>query len=153
MLDQTYLHNPFLLKNVSDEEISKTINELCKRYKPSDLPYEVAYNIEIESDLLMLYGEMIARLTEEASLLKLDANAIEEKAIYQLRNDWEKTNKGKAPAIDYFKAQASEISRFKRKEQMEKESMLKRFVRAYTSVESKQNALKKKLEAMKWETI
>lgn len=153
MFEESYIHNPFLLKTATDEELCKEINELAKQYKNGDLPYEVVFNIELESNLLTIYGEMIARLQENYSLKKLEADSLEAKTIYQLRSDWLKTSTEKAPAIEYFKAQANGICKDVRTEQYKYEAMLTRFKKAYASLESKQNALKKKLEAMKWEQM
>lgn len=153
MFEPHYLLNPHLLKTSTDEELSRQINDLAGRYRHSDVAYDVAYNIELESDLLMIYGEMIARLQEDYSLIKLDADTLEAKTIYQLRSDWTRTTSDKAPSIDYFKAQASEIVRDKREKQFKTEAMLTRFKKAYSSLETKQNALKKKLEAMRYETV
>ena len=89
MFERNYLLNPFLLKTSSDEELSKQINKMVATYRKTDIMADVAYNINLESDLLMIYGEFIARLQEEYSLVKLQADNQEAKAIYQLRNDWE----------------------------------------------------------------
>lgn len=151
MFERHYLLNPFLLKTSSDEELSKQINKMVATYRKTDIMADVAYNINLESDLLMIYGEFIARLQEEYSLVKLQADNQEAKAIYQLRNDWEKTNTGKTPSIEYFKAQASDLVKDLREKQYKAESMLTRFKKAYSSLETKQNALKKKLDVMRFE--
>lgn len=151
MFERSYLFNPFLLMTSSDEELSKQINLLAEQYRQSDLAYDVVFNINLEADLLMIYGEFIARLTEEASLIKLQADNQENKSVYQLRSDWERLNDGKAPAMKYFEAQASSLVKDMREKQLKKESMLTRFKKAYDSLETKQNALKKKLDSLKYE--
>lgn len=153
MFERTYLFNPFMLQTSSDEELSKEINTLASKYKDSDLAYDVVYNINLESDLLMIYGEFIARLQEKASLKRIEADNRRDKAMYQLRVDWLNTNTEKAPAMSYFEAQAEDLVKDIRVEQIKAESMLTRFKKAYSSLETKQNALKKKLEAMKYEVI
>lgn len=153
MFEHSYINNPFMLKNSTDEELCREINNLAGQYKKGELPYEVVFNIELESDMLTIYGEMIARLQEQYSLKKLEADSMEAKTIYQLRNDWLKSSADKPPAIDYFKAQANGIVKDLRIEQYKNEAMLTRFKKAYTSLESKQNALKKKLDAMKYEQV
>lgn len=151
MYDRTYLFNPMLLQTAEDEELSREINKLASEYTHSELITDIVHNINLESDLLMIYGEMIARLQERYSLTRLQADNLEAKSIYQLRADWVKTSNDKAPSIEYFKAQANEIVADLREKQYKAEAMLTRFKKAYTSLESKQNALKKKLEVFKYE--
>lgn len=151
MYEREYLFNPFLLKTSTDEELSKVINDLARQYRQSDMAYDVVFNINLESDLLTIYGEFIARLQEEADLTKIRANNMRDKAIYRLRKEWSETTSDKAPAISYFEAQAEDLVSDLREKQLKAEAMLTRFKRAYSSLETKQNALKKKLEAMKYE--
>ena len=151
MIDREYLFNPFMLQTSTDEELSRVINDLARQYRQSDLVYDVVFNINLESDLLMIYGEFIARLQEEADLLKIQANNQRDKNIYKLRKDWMETSSEKAPAMSYFEAQAEDSVIDLRVKQLKAESMLTRFKKAYTSLETKQNALKKKLDAIKYE--
>lgn len=154
MFERSYLFNPFLLKTASDDELAREINRLASLYNYEDeTPNDVVFNINLESDLLMIYGEFIARYQREAELTKLDANILEAKSVYQLRKDWVSTSNEKPPAMSYFEAQGEELSKSLRITQIDAESMLTRFKKAYTSLETKQNALKKKLEAMKYEEV
>lgn len=137
MFEREYLFNPFLLMTSSDEELSKVINELARKYK--------------HSDLLMIYGEFIARLQESASLLKIEADNTRDKNIYKLRKDWAETSTDKVPAMSYFEAQAEDSVHDTRVKQKKAEAMLTRFKNAYSSLETKQNALKKKLETVRYE--
>lgn len=151
MFQREYLFNPFLLKTCDDNELSKVIDDLARQYRHSDLAYDVVFNINLESDLLVLYGEFIARLQEEASLKKIEADNKRDKAIYRLRKEWQEENDDKAPAMSYFEAKAEDLVNDIRVEQLKAEAMLTRFKKAYASLETKQNALKKKLDAMKYE--
>lgn len=151
MFSREYLFNPFLLKTSDDEELSNLITALAGQYRQSDLIQDVVFNINLEADLLTIYGEFIARLQEDYSLTRLEADNDEAKKIYELRSEWKNLNDEKAPSIDYFKAQASEFVKDKRDKQYKCEAMLTRFKKAYNSLESKQNALKKKLEVFKYE--
>lgn len=153
MFERNYLFNPFMLKTSSDEELSKVINELANQYKGTDIAYDVVQDINTESDLLMIYGEFIARLQERADLAKINANNQRDKAVYKLRKDWMETTSEKAPAMSYFEAQAEDLVKDIRIEQLKADAMLTRFKKAYTSLETKQNALKKKLEAMRFEVV
>lgn len=150
MFERDHLFNPFKLQTDTDEELAKVINDLANQYKSSTLPQDIVFNINLEADLLMIYGEFIARLTQESSLLKLQNDAKEDKLIYQLRSDYAKTSSDKM-AIKYFEAQAGALMEEERQKQYKKEAMLKRFKQAYTSLETKQNALKKQLEMVKYE--
>ena len=151
MFERTYLFNPFLLQTATEEELSKVINDLAGKYKISDMPYDIVYDINLESDLLTIYGEFIARFQEDADLLKIEADNTRDKAIYKLRKDWVETTTDKPPAMSYFEAQAEDLVKDIRVRQIHAESMLTRFKKAYSSLESKQNALKKKLETFKYE--
>lgn len=154
MFDRQYLFNPFMLQTSSDDELAREINNLASKYIYEDrTPNEVAFNINLESDLLMIYGEFIARYQKQAELSKLDANILEAKSTYQLRKDWVSTSNEKPPAMSYFEAQGEELAKGLRTTQIDAESMLTRFKKAYTSLEAKQNALKKKLEAMRYEEV
>lgn len=154
MFERSYLFNPFSMKTASDEELARQINVLASQYIHEDVtPNDVVFNINLESDLLMIYGEFIARYQREAELTKLDANILEAKSTYQLRKDWVATSNEKAPAMSYFEAQGEELAKSLRITQINAESMLTRFKKAYTSLETKQNALKKKLEAMRYEEV
>ena len=83
--------------------------------------------------------------------MKIQANNQRDKNIYKLRKDWMETSTEKAPAMSYFEAQAEDSVIDLRVKQLKAESMLTRFKKAYTSLETKQNALKKKLDAIKYE--
>ena len=67
------------------------------------------------------------------------------------RKQWQETNTEKAPAMSYFEAMAKEYVKEDSKKLAELGSKLFRFKKAYESIESKQNALKKKIEAIKYE--
>lgn len=151
MFERTYLFNPFLLMTATDEELSRIITDLANRYKHSDLVPDIIDNINLESDLLTLYGEFIARYQETCGLKKIEADNRKDKATYQLRKDWVATSNEKPPAMTYFEAQAEDLVKDIRVEQIKAESMLTRFKKAYDSLQSKQNALKKQLEAAKYE--
>lgn len=151
MFERTYLFNPFLLQTATDDELSKVISDLANKYRASDMAYDIVFNINLESDLLTIYGEFIARFQESADLLKIEANNMRDKAIYKLRKDWVETTNGKPPAMSYFEAQAEDLVKDTRIKQIHAESMVTRFKKAYDSLETKQNALKKKLEAIKYE--
>lgn len=151
MYERTYLFNPFLLQTSTDTELSKVIDELVAKYRYSDMPYDIIFNINLEADLLTIYGEFIARFQKTADLSKLKADNQRDKNVYKLRKDWADTNSDKPPAMSYFEAQAEDLVHDIRLEQIKAEEMLTRFKNAYKSLETKQNALKKQLEVLKYE--
>lgn len=154
VFERSYFFNPFLMETASDSDLARELNSLAGRYIYEDkTPNEVAFNINLESDMLMIYGEFIARYQKEAEMKKLEANILEAKSTYQLRKDWVATSNEKSPALRYFEAQGEELAKGLRTDQINAESMLTRFKKAYTSLETKQNALKKKLEAMRYEEV
>ncbi len=150
---KVYLFNPWQIKRWKDEEISMQVNELIKLYDPEDdTMYGISKNIEIISDILYLYGEMIARLTEQTATIKLRTDTTEAKETVRTRKDWIIENPGeKAPAISYFEAKAKEIVQDDRDKQNDLNSNLIRFKFAYESMEAKMNALKRKQDSIKYE--
>ena len=154
MFERSYFFNPFLMQTASDSDLARELNNLAGHYIYDDkTPNEVAFNINLESDMLMIYGEFIARFQKEAELTKLDADILQAKRTYELRKDWVAISNEKPPAMSYFEAQGEESAKSLRITQINAESMLTRFKKAYNSLETKQNALKKKLDAMRYEEI
>lgn len=150
--EKVYLFNPFNLKKISDDDISKQIDELAKRYRnDADVPYEIAYNIEIYANILYLYGELIARLTERHQIAKLQNTKDELLETHRLRGEWSRTRTEKAPALSYFEALAVNKYEEARIEEFKIYADLTRFKYCYSSNEAKMNALKKKLDAVKYE--
>lgn len=150
--EKTYLFNPFNLKQITDEAIIKQIDELAKRYIPEPAtPYDTGHNIELAANLLYLYGEMIARMTERHSIQKLDNDKNESLYTYELRSEWSRTKTEKAPAMSYFEALALEKYQISRNQEKKHLADLTRLKYAYDSLEAKMNAWKKQLEAMKYE--
>lgn len=147
-----FIFNPFTIKRLSEEEIADCVNKLLMSSNSNaDTPYEIASEIEIRADILALIGEMIARLTYQLSISKMENDIKENKQIYKLRKDWKDISNEKAPAMSYFEAQASEVVEKERKEEFKLKENLTRFKYSYDSMESKMNALKDKLKAMKYE--
>lgn len=150
---KVYLFNPWNIKRWKEEEICVQVNELLNNYNPEDdTMYGISKNIEILSDINYLYGEMIARLSEEVAMLKLKNDTKEAKETVRTRKEWiaEHPNE-KAPAMSYFEAKAEESTKEEREEQYKKSSDLTRFKYAYESMEQKMNALKKKQDSIRYE--
>lgn len=147
-----YLFNPFRISDASEQEIADTYSKLYEQIaEDAENGFEVSKNINLYADMNYLLGEMISRIKLEVSNMKNEMVIKENKEIYTQRNEWTKSNSGKAPAMCYFEALAKEKVQEDLKKLTELESKLFRFQKAYESIESKQNALKKKLEAIRYE--
>lgn len=152
MNEKVYLFNPFNIKNWEKIQIKEQLDELINRYNnDASTPYEHALNIENLANQMYLIGEMVARLSETVNVMKAEVSNNENLQVYKQRDIWEKTHEGKAPAMSYFQALASDFVKEDRITLAKNESDLKRFRIAYDSIEAKMNAVKKKMEAVKYE--
>ena len=150
--EKMYLFNPFTIQNAESEKIAETYTNLQKEIiENADTGFQISKNIEIYANMNYLIGEMIARLQQEYDTLKTDISIAENKQVYMQRKQWQETNKEKAPAMSYFEAMAKEFVKEDSKKLAELGSRLFRFKKAYESIDSKQNALKKKIEAIRYE--
>ena len=149
--EKLYMFNPFTIQNAKSQAISDTYMNLQKELKENaDNGYDISKNIEIYANMNYLLGEMVARLQEEYDVLKTNTSIIENKQVYILRKQWGETNKEKAPAMSYFEAMASEFVKEDSKKIAEIGARLFRFKKAYDSIDSKENALKKRMDAIKY---
>lgn len=150
--EKMYLFNPFTIQNADSQKIADTYTNLQKEIiENADTGFQISKNIEIYANMNYLIGEMIARLQQEYDTLKTEISITENKQIYMQRKQWQETNKEKAPAMSYFEAMAKEFVKEDSKKLAELGSRLFRFKKAYESIDSKQNALKKKIEAIRYE--
>lgn len=152
MNEKTYLFNPFIVENYKDEELATVYAELHKSIDNNAVsPYDVAKNIEVYANMNYLIGEIIARVSEEYIGLKNNIEIEKSKYMYNQRKQWNETTSEKAPAMSYFEALATEYRKNDINRLAHLDSKLKRFKNAYDSIENKMNAIKKKLDAMKYE--
>lgn len=150
--EKLYLFNPFTIQNADSQKIADTYTNLQKEIiENADTGFQISKNIEIYANMNYLIGEMIARLQQEYDTLKTDISIAENKQIYMQRKQWQETQKEKPPAMSYFEAMAKEFVKEDSKRLAELGSRLFRFKKAYESIDSKQNALKKKIEAIRYE--
>ena len=138
----------FETEEYNTEDYWKKQNEITEN---ADTGFLISKNIEIYANMNYLIGEMIARLQQEYDTLKTDISIQENKQIYMQRKQWQETQKEKPPAMSYFEAMAKEFVKEDSKKLAELGSRLFRFKKAYESIDSKQNALKKKIEAIRYE--
>ena len=147
-----YLFNPFEIKKKTEVELKDiyeaVYNELLEE---PNVMYEYAHNIEVYSNLNYIIGEIIARLQRD--VIELETKISIDTAITQTeeRKNWDVEVDGKAPSIDYFKALATRFSQDDINRLADKKCSYMRFKNAYKSTEEKINALKKKMDAVKYE--
>ena len=150
--EKLYMFNPFAIERATDEEIANTYAKLQETLtKEPNSGFEIARNIELYANMNYLVGEMVARLTLEYDELKTDISIRENKQVYMQRKQWQETIADKPPAMSYFEALAKEFVKEDSQKLAKIGAKLFRFKKAYESIDSKQNALKKKIEAIKYE--
>lgn len=150
--EKKYLFNPFMIKNVDNSKLQEMYQETYNKLleEPNSL-YEYAHNIEVYSNLMYICGECIARFTREIIELKTKIQIDTAMTQVNERKNWNVEKDGKAPAISYFEALATRFSRDDINKLADKECLLKRFKNAYETLDVKCNALKKKMESIKYE--
>ena len=149
MDEKLYLFNPFEIKKSSDVEIRDMYKEVFKKlHEEPNTMYEYAHNVEVYSNLNYLIGEVIARLTKDVIELKTKIKIDTAINTTEERKRWVD---GKAPAMSYFEGIATRISQNDINGLADKECSLARFKNAYKSTEEKINALKRKMESIKYE--
>lgn len=150
--EKLYMFNPFTIQNADSKQISETYSNLQREIiENADTGFQISKNIEIYANMNYLIGEMIVRIQQEYDTLKNNISIVENKQIYMQRKQWQETNKEKAPAMSYFEAMAKEYVKEDCEKLAELGARLFRFKKAYESIDSKQNALKKKIEAIRYE--
>ena len=152
MEEKLFLFNPFNIKNISEKELASMYQEVFKKIvdEPNSM-YLYAHNIEVYSNLNYIIGEVIARLTKDIIELKTQIEIDKAIKTTEERKNWNTERDGKAPAMAYFEALGTRFCKDSINRLADKECSLKRFKNAYTSTENKINALKKKLESIKFE--
>ena len=154
MNKELYLFNPFEIKKKTELELKDiyeaVYNELIEESKVCTM-YEYAHNIEVYSNLNYISGEIIARLQKDVielkTKIKIDTALVQVEERQKYIHEIDK----KAPAMSYFEALATRFSKDDISKLADKECSLTRFKNAYKSVEEKINALKKKMESIKYE--
>lgn len=150
--EKLYMFNPFAIQKADSQQIADTYSKLQNELiDNADTGFQIAKNIEVYANMNYLIGEMIARLQQEYDTLKTEISITENKQVYMQRKQWQETQKEKPPAMSYFEAMAKEYVKDDSKDLAEIGARLFRFKKAYESIDSKQNALKKKIEAIRYE--
>ena len=112
MNEKMYLFNPFNIKNIDEFKLKDIYSSVFEKLieEPNTM-YEYAHNIEVYSNLNYIIGEIIARLTKD--IIELKTKIQIDTAINQTeeRKNWNTEQDGKAPAISYFEALATRMSK------------------------------------------
>jgi len=152
MNEKLYLYNPFKIKEITNAQLQELYNDIFSKLidEPQTM-YQYSHNVEIYTNLMYICGECIARFTRE--IIELKTKIQIDTAINQTeeRKNWDTEKYGKTPAISYFEALAVRISQDDIKKLADKECFKTRFKNAYDTLESKCNAIKKKIEAVRYE--
>lgn len=151
--ERLFRFNPFKIMEWTEEVLIEQYNILEESLTGNDTPMELANDIDLYANMGYLIGEMVARYGEmvanDEAILK--SNIANE--VYRERDQWVKEKADKPPAMAYFENKA--LSKYIKEQILlnQKESSLKRFKIAFESLQDKQNALKKKIESIKFDTF
>ena len=152
MEEKYYLFNPFNIKNAKETELRDMYNKVFdKIIEEPNTMYEYSHNIEVYANLNYIIGEIIARLTRDTIELKTKIQIDTAVNTTNARKSWNVDRDGKAPAMAYFEAVGTRISQDDINKLADKECSLKRFKNSYNATEEKMNALKKRMESIKYE--
>lgn len=152
MNDKTYMFNPFNIKKIKEVEIAEMYQKIVKELIDDPLTmYHYAHNIEVYSNLNYLIGEVVARLTKDVLEIKTKIKINSAIKCVEERKNWNVEEFGKHPAISYFEALGTRFCENDIKLLADKECSLKRFKNASESIIEKINAIKKKMESIKFE--
>lgn len=152
MNEKYYLFNPFNIRNATSKELQTMYQVVFEGLlEECNTMFEYSHNIEVYSNLNYIIGEIIARLTKDIIELKTKIQIDTAFNTTEERKNWNKEIDGKAPALAYFEALATRMSRDDINRLADKECSLKRFKNSYTATEEKINSLKKRMDAIKFE--
>lgn len=144
--------NPFDLQNATQEQLTEEVKNLIDQIKEdADTPLDLSDNVLVYSKLLYLYGEIIVRCEKAYSLIKLENKNKELVLANDLKDQWQKEHEGKAPNAKYFDAKvALEMKEDKLKE-IRRAEQVDRFRNAYDATKEKMNAVKRKIDSIRYE--
>ena len=149
MEEKLYLFNPFQIKNKTEVELKNMYESVMKQLNDNpNTMFEYSHNVEVYSNLNYINGEIIARLTRDVIELKMK---IKVDTAINTTNERKHWVDGKPPAMSYFEGIATRMSEGDINKLADKECSLARFKNAYNSIEEKMNALKRRIDAIRYE--
>lgn len=139
--------DPFTVSQLTDEKIVEIITSSVAKCKPeAETVTELTENIMYLTDVLFLYGEMRSRNQERYSLLKYENDIKEKELVEELKKA--STEK---KAADFYKMEAAKQMKKDMEAEFKAQGDVKRLELAYDATQEKINAVKKKIEALKYE--
>lgn len=139
--------NPFYVENLNEETLIERITELADMYNDdAGSMTELSENVLLLTDIIYLYGELLSRVQKEYSLAKYENNILETKTAYRLKAETTE----KYP-ISYFNSLAQEAILEERKREFELQRKQTELKYAYDATQERINAIKKKIDSMKFE--
>ena len=152
MNEKYYLFNPFNIKGATEVQLKDMYQKVFEGLREEcNTMYEYSHNIEVYSNLNYIIGEIVARLTRDIIELKTKIQIDTAINTTNERKNWNKEEDGKPPALAYFEALATRMSKDDINKLADKECSLKRFKNSYTATEEKINSLKKRMDAIRFE--
>lgn len=142
------MFNPFNLAKCTDEDLIKRIETLLSKINENgDMIGELSNTVIILSDVLPIYGELTTRLQKEYSLTKYENGIKETKIAYELKSQ----STTKLP-VSYFNALAQEKMLEDKKKEFELQMKTQQMKYAFEATQEKINAIKKKMDSIKFES-
>lgn len=151
--EKVFRFNPFTIMEWTEAEVIAQYTWLEESLTYGDEPSALADDIDTFANMNYLIGEMTARYYKIVADFEAELKVNTANAVYRERNNWMKINTDKTPAMAYFEAKAQSMYLDEYKQLSDYESRLKRFKIAYDSIDSKQNALKKKMDAIRFDQL
>lgn len=151
MKEILFRFNPFTVAEWSNDQIKVQYDVFANNLSEGDTLMELSNNIDLYANMGYLIGEMIARYSRDVDDMEAQLKVDIANTISKERIQWLKDNADKPPAMSFFENRALSMNLKAMNELNEKEAFRKRFKYAYDSIQDKQNALKKKLESVRFE--
>jgi len=153
MKEILFRFNPFTIAEWSNNQVKEQYDVFANELVDDDTQMVLANNIDLYANMGYLIGEMIARYSEDVANMEAKLKSNVSNQIYKLREQWLKDSADKPPAMSYFENKANSMYLDETMELNTKEAFLKRFKYAYDSIQDKQNALKKKLDSVRFDLL
>ena len=146
--------NPFDLPNATQEQLTNEVKKLIDAIdENADTPVTLSENVLIYSQLLYLYGEIRVRCQKAYSMVKLENKNKELILLNDIKDEWSKDHDGKAPTAKYFEAKVALQMKEDRLKEIKCAEQVERFDNAYDATKEKMNAVKRKIDSIRYESI
>lgn len=141
------MYTPFNINTVSEETLVEQIESLLNSCDEEvDTPYELSENVIKLTDILYIYGELYARAQRAYALEKFQNSTNETLLAHKLKSE----STEKMP-VGYFSALAQQQMLEQKKDEYDLQLNVSRLKYAYDATQEKINAIKKKIDAAKYD--